>query len=66
MAEERDDKGAVEMPGGYLDWTDAELDELAAITPAVIADAMADARRLPQLDRLLRAREVTGGQPDNG
>jgi len=44
-------------------YTDADLDRLATITPAIIADARADARQHdPQLAALLEAKRVRGGR----
>lgn len=50
--------GKVQVQGVLVDWSDEELERLAAITPAVIADAKADARRLPNLHTLLSARQT--------
>lgn len=51
----------VQPEGGAVDWTDAQIDALVGITddgqisPAVLADARADARRYPELNALLKA-----------
>lgn len=51
------------VQGQPHNYTDVDLDRLATITPAVIADARADARRHDaQLAALLDARKVRGGR----
>lgn len=39
----------------YIDWSDDDLDDLATITPADIADARRDAEKYTDLDELLNA-----------
>jgi hypothetical protein len=51
----------VQARGGAKQWTDAELQQLVTITPAKLADAKADARRLRPLYAFLRSKEQRGG-----
>lgn len=53
----RKDDGKVKPSGKHLNWSDEELDELATITDADIADAKRDAAQHPDLDALLNADE---------
>lgn len=55
-----DDKVTVE--GQAILWTDEQIAAMCAITPAVLADARADARRDPTLAALLNARIVDQGE----
>lgn len=55
------ERDTVQPQGDALDWTDADIDRLANLTPAKIADAKADARRFPLLDALLRAGGIWDG-----
>lgn len=56
------ERETVKPQGAALGWTDADLDKLSQVTPAVIADAKVDARRLPDLDALLRAKPTSRGK----
>lgn len=58
--EAADQSQKVKPEGSYLDWSEEDIDRLAAITPSVIADSKADARRIPTLNALLNAVEVDG------
>jgi hypothetical protein len=53
----KDKDNKVRPAGGALDWSDEELDALAEITDADIADARENAAQYPTLDALLNARE---------
>lgn len=55
------ERDTVKPQGAALDWTDAELDQIAALTPAKLADARADARRYPMLNALLTAEDTERG-----
>lgn len=64
MAEEKPptpERDTVQPQGSAVDWTDEDLDNMANLTPAKIADAKADARRFPLLAALLNAEETRRG-----
>jgi hypothetical protein len=52
----------VRPSGDPLDWSEADLDALSSIGPAVIADSRADARRYPALRAFLIAEDWDNGQ----
>ena len=63
MASQQAKNDKVKPPGSYRPKSERAIASLAAITPAVIADARADARRLdPELAALLEAVVVEHGR----
>ncbi len=55
------ERETVQPDGRAHRWTETEIARLARITPAVLADAKADARRVPALNACLRAQERDRG-----
>jgi hypothetical protein len=54
----------IQPEGSVTEWTETAIDRLiglrpdGTLSPAVIADARADARQYPELDALLRAKRL--------